>query len=97
MSTPESDIEEFLVKKLQDLKSVYRPDIRDRAKLEANFREKFEAVNRVKLTDGEFERLFNEIITQDAYEAAQILRNRQAFNRDDGTPLNYTLVDINDW
>ena len=97
MSTPESDIEEFLVTKLQDLKYVYRPDIRDRAKLEANFREKFEALNRVKLTDGEFERLLDEIVTPDVYQAAQTLRNREAFTRDDGTPLNYTLVNINDW
>ncbi len=97
MSTPESEIEEFLVAKLQELKYIYRPGIRDRAKLEANFREKFEALNHVKLTDGEFERLLDEIVTQDVYKAAQILRNRQAFTRDDGTPLNYTLVDIEDW
>ena len=97
MSKPESEIEEFLVEKLQDLKYVYRPDIRKRAKLEANFREKFEALNRVKLTDGEFERLLDEIVRQDVYKAAQILRNRQAFTRDDGTPLNFTLVDIEDW
>ncbi|MCY3555432.1 MAG: type I restriction endonuclease subunit R [Gemmatimonadetes bacterium] len=97
MNTPESEIEEFLVEKLQDLKYVYRPDIRKRAKLEANFREKFEALNRVKLTDGEFERLLDEIVAPDVYKAAQILRNRQAFTRDDGTPLNYTLVDIEDW
>ena len=97
MNKPESEIEEFLVAKLQELKYIYRPDIRKRAKLEANFREKFEALNRVKLTDGEFERLLDEIVTQDVFKAAQILRNWQAFTRDDGTPLNYTLVDIEDW
>ena len=97
MSTPERDLEESLIAKLQDLKYVYSPDIRDRAKLEANFREKFEALNRVKLTDGEFERLLDEIVTPDVYQAAQTLRNREAFTRDDGTPLNYTLVNINDW
>ena len=31
------------------------------------------------------------------YEAARFLRNREAFVRDDGTPLNYTLVNIKDW
>jgi type I restriction enzyme, R subunit len=31
------------------------------------------------------------------YEAARSLRNREAFVRDDGTPLNYTLVNIKDW
>ena len=97
MITPERDLEKALVTKLQDLKYVYRDDIRDRAALETNFREKFEALNRVKLTDGEFERLLDEIVTPDIYQAAQTLRNREAFTRDDGTPLNYTLVNIKDW
>ena len=97
MITPERDLEESLVTKLRDLKYAYRPDIRDRATLEANFREKFEALNRVTLTDGEFQRLLDEIVTPDVYEAARSLRNREAFIRDDGTPLNYTLVTIKDW
>ena len=97
MITPERDLEESLVRKVQDLKYEYRPDIRDRAALEANFREKFEALNRVTLTDGEFQRLLDEIVTPDVYVAARSLRNRQAFIRDDGTPLNYTLVNIKDW
>ena len=97
MSTHERDVEKCLVTKLQDLKYEYRPDIRDRAKLEANFREKFQALNRVTLTDGEFQRLLDEIVTPDVYKAAQSLRNREAFTRDDGTPLNYTLVNIKDW
>lgn len=97
ISTPERELEKFLVQKLQDLKYEYRPDIRDREKLEANFREKFEALNRVTLTDGEFQRLLDEIITSDVFKAARSLRNREAFIRDDGTPLNYTLVNIKDW
>ena len=97
MITPERDLEEHLVTKLKDLKYEYRPDIRDRATLEANFRERFEALNRVTLTDGEFQRLLDEIVTPDVYEAARSLRNREAFIRADGTPLNYTLVNINDW
>ncbi len=97
MTTPERDLEEALVAKLRDLKYEYRPDIRDRATLEANFREKFEALNRVTLTDGEFQRLLDEIVTPDVYKAARTLRNREAFIRDDGTPLNYTLVNIKDW
>ena len=32
----------------------YRPKITDRATQEQNFREKFEALNRVRLTEGEF-------------------------------------------
>ena len=95
--TPESDLEESLIRKLQDLKYEYRQDIGDRAALEANFREKFDALNRVTLTDGEFRRLLAGIVTPDVHEAARSLRNREAFIRDDGTPLNYTLVNIKDW
>ena len=97
MTTPEQDIEVALVNKLRGLKYEYRPDIRDRASLEANFREKFEALNRVRLTDGELRRLLDEIVTEDVYEAARSLRNMETFVRDDGTPLNYTLVNIRDW
>lgn len=86
-----------LVAKLKELKYEYRPDIRDRATLEANFRSKFESLNRVKLTDGEFQRLHDEIVTPDVFTAARTLRERNSFTRDDGTPLNYTLVNIKDW
>lgn len=50
----EEQIEYGFIGKLQGLKYEYRPDIRDRAALERNFREKFEALNRVHLSDGEF-------------------------------------------
>ncbi len=93
----EGDLETALIETLRSLKYTYRPDIRDRASLEANFRERFEALNRVNLTDGEFRRLLDEIVTPDVYEAARSIRNREAFVRDDGTPLNYTLVNIKDW
>ena len=97
MATSESQIELELIAKLSDLKYTYRRDIRDRASLEANFRAKFEALNRVRLTDSEFQRLLDGITTQDVFAAAQTLRGITAFERDDGTPLNYTLVNIKDW
>jgi type I restriction enzyme R subunit len=97
MTTTESQIELDLLAKLGDLKYTYRPDIRDRAALEANFREKFEALNRVRLTDGEFQRLLEEVITPDVFTAAKTLRGINSFTRDDGAPLNYTLVNIEDW
>lgn len=97
MSKAERDLEDDLVAKLRDLKYEYRPDIRDRAKLEENFRRKFEQLNRVTLTDGEFQRLLDEIVTPDVFTAARTLRERNNFTRDDGTPLNYTLVNIKDW
>jgi type I restriction enzyme R subunit len=97
MHVKESTIEQELIAKLGELKYALRPDIRDRAALELNFREKFEELNRVSLTNAEFKRLVEEIVTPDVFTAAQTLRNRNAFMRDDGTPLNYTLVNINDW
>jgi len=71
MTTTEQQIELDLIAKLGDLKYTYRPDIRDRTTLEANFRAKFEALNRVHLTDSEFQRLLDGIITPDVYGAAQ--------------------------
>lgn len=97
MTILESGLEKSLVTKLQDLKYEYRPDIRDRATLEQNFREKFEALNRVSLTEAEFTRLLDEIVTPDVFNAARTLRERNSFTRDDGTPLNYTLINIKDW
>ena len=97
MSSLEAQLEAQFIEKLRSLKYEYRQDIRDRAALENNFREKFEALNRVRLTDGEFARLLDEIITPDVFTAAKTLRQINAFTRDDGTPLNYTLVNIRDW
>ena len=93
----EEHIEYGFIGKLQGLKYEYRTDIRDRASLERNFREKFEALNRVHLSDGEFARLLDEIVTPDVFAAARTLRSINAFTREDGTPLNYTLVNIKDW
>jgi type I restriction enzyme, R subunit len=97
MTIPESKLEETLIAKLSDLKYVFRRDIRDRAALEANFRNHFQALNRVRLTDGEFKRLLDQITTPDVFTAATLLREINSFIRDDGTPLNYTLVNIKDW
>lgn len=97
MHVKESTIEQELIAKLGELKYTLRPDIRDRAVLEQNFRQHFQALNRVILTDAEFTRLLEEIVTPDVFAAAHTLRHRNAFTRDDGTPLNYTLVNINDW
>src|SRR5437868_13244942 len=97
MTSSERHFEEQIVQKLSDLKFHSRADIRDRAALELNFREKFQALNHVKLTDGEFQRLLDEIVTPDVFTAAKTLRGINSFTRDDGTPLNYTLVNIKDW
>jgi type I restriction enzyme, R subunit len=93
----EDTIEYGFIGTLQGLKYDYRQDITDRATLERNFREKFEALNRVHLTDAEFARLLEEIVTDDVFTAAKRLREINAFTRDDGTPLNYSLVNLKDW
>lgn len=67
MTTTENQIERDLISKLEDLKYTYRPDIRDRAALEHNFRKHFEALNRVQLTDSEFARLLDSIVTPDVF------------------------------
>lgn len=93
----EYQIEENLIEQLKGLKYIHRPDIVDRKTLEQNFKAKFEELNRVNLTDNEFLRLREEIINSDVFAASKLLRERQYFQREDGTPLHYTLVNIKDW
>lgn len=97
MTTTENQIENDLIAKLEQLKYRHRPDIRDSDTLEKNFREKFQELNRVHLTDSEFSRLKEQIISSDVFTAAKHLRERNTFQRDDGTPLQYTLVNLKDW
>jgi type I restriction enzyme R subunit len=93
----EGDIEDDFIQTLVRLKYSHRPDIRDRAALEHNFRVKFQQLNAVTLSDSEFTRLLDQITSPDVYKSAETLRTRNSFERDDGTPLNFTLVNIKDW
>jgi len=93
----ENQIEENLIGQLTAQKYSHRPDIVDRKTLELNFKTKFEALNRVRLSENEFLRLREEIIKPDVFLASKLLRERQYFQREDGTPLHYTLVNIKDW
>lgn len=95
--TKENQIEENLIKQLTELKYIYRQDIVDRTTLEKNFKAKFELLNRVRLSESEFLRLREEIISPDIFAASKMLRERQYFQREDGTSLHYTLVNIKDW
>lgn len=99
MSSPvnEPQIEYGFIGKLTDLKYTYRSDIRNRSALEQNFRKKFETLNQVNLSDSEFNRLRDEIINPDVFQASKTLRQKNTFTREDGTPLHYTLVNIKDW
>lgn len=93
----EQEIEQYLIEKLNDLKYTYRPDICDRVTLEQNFRQHFEELNRVHLSDNEFSRLLEQVVTSDVFAAARHLRECNSFERDDATPLYYTLVNVKDW
>ena len=93
----EHDIEQQLIRKLTDgLKYTYR-DIHDLASLEANFRAHFEELNKVHLSDAEFSRLLDKIVSSDVYEASCTLRDRHTLERDDGTQLSFTLVNTREW
>jgi type I restriction enzyme, R subunit len=92
-----NQIEENLIEQLKGLKYTHCPDIIDRKTLELNFKAKFEELNRVRLSDNEFLRLRDEIIQPDVFKASKLLRERQYFQREDGTPLHYTLVNNKDW
>ena len=93
----EAQIEYGFIGELTRLKYTYRADIRDQAALEANFRQKFEELNRVRLSEAEFRRLLADIVNPDVFVASKTLRGRTTFVREDGTPLNYTLVNIREW
>lgn len=93
----EKQIEDNFIETLKDLKYTYRSDIRNREALEKNFREKFEALNQVRLSDSEFSRFLDSITSSDVFSCAKLLRDRNTFEREDGTPLHYTLVNIKDW
>ena len=93
----ENQIEENLIEHLKGLKYTHRPDIVDRKTLEQNFKTKFEALNRVRLSDNEFLRLREEIIQPDVFKASKLLRERQYFQREDGAHLHYTMVNNKDW
>ncbi|GAB4324837.1 MAG: hypothetical protein Kow0059_20630 [Candidatus Sumerlaeia bacterium] len=96
-ATKEQEIETQLIEKLQALGYAYRQDIHDRETLERNFRQKFEALNKVKLTDSEFHRLIQQIISPDVFACSERLRQRNTFEREDGTPLHYQLVNLKEW
>ena len=97
MVNKESHIETSFIDKLKELKYTYREDIKDKFSLEENFRQHFQRLNKVNLSDAEFERLKSSLITSDVFAAAKKLREINTFKRDDDTPLQYTIVNTTDW
>ena len=97
MIQSEAQLEQQFLDKLQELKYVYRSDIRDLDALEKNFRQKFERLNFVSLSDDEFRKLLQENVTSDVFTASKRLREKQTFTRNDGTTFDYSLVNLRDW
>lgn len=97
MIQSEAQLEQQFIEKLQELKYTYRSDIHDLDALERNFREKFERLNFVSLSDDEFRKLLQENITADVFTASKHLREKQTFVRNDGTTFDYSLVNLRDW
>lgn len=97
MIQSEAQLEQQFLDKLQELKYTYRSDIRDLAALEKNFRQKFERLNFVSLSDDEFRKLIQENVTSDVFTASKHLREKQTFTRNDGTTFDYSLVNLRDW
>ena len=97
MIQSEAQLEQQFIEKLQELKYTYRSDIRTLDALERNFREKFERLNFVSLSDDEFRKLLQENITSDVFTASKHLREKQTFVRNDGTTFDYSLVNLRDW
>lgn len=96
MTSSENNLEDALIEKLLELKYTNK-NITDLDSLNANFREQFNELNQVQLTDNEFQRLLEENISADVFACAHRLREQHVFDREDGTPLYYTLVNTKDW
>jgi type I restriction enzyme R subunit len=86
MTSSERQLEEELISKLIELKYIYREDIRDRGSLEANFREKFQPLNRVKLktTQDLFQQSLHEYTITHAIEDRNVLRFHVDYYKPDG-------------
>lgn len=97
MIQSEAQLEEQFLEKLQEMKYTYRSDIRNLDALESNFRQKFERLNFVSLSDDEFRKLLQENVTADVFTASKRLREKQTFTRNDGTTFDYSLVNLRDW
>ena len=97
MIQSEAQLEQQFIEKLKELKYTYRSDIHTLDALERNFREKFERLNFVSLSDDEFRKLLQENITSDVFTASKHLREKQTFTRNDGTTFDYSLVNLRDW
>ncbi|MED1745748.1 type I restriction endonuclease subunit R [Brevibacillus borstelensis] len=79
-----------------------RVTINDYATLIDNFRKQLNRFNEKKLnghplTDAEFSRFLIQIDGKSIFDSAKILRDKQVFQRDDGTEVYIELMNTRDW
>lgn len=96
-NTREAEIETQFIDQLVKQGYIYRDDIKDRYDLEENFRNHFNKLNRVNLSNKEFANLKASIIKDDIFDVSKILRAENYMEREDGIPLFYSLVNKKDW
>lgn len=97
----EYDLEENVVKQLQDL-GYERVSLRNEAQLKENFRRILNERNADKLegtpiSDSEFKRIMIDISDKSVFESAQILRDKYVLERDDETKVYLSLMNIKKW
>lgn len=93
----EEQLENDFIQELVNQGYTYRDDIKDRHSLERNFRKHFEKRNYCNLSDNEFARLKEQLIISDIFEASKFLREKNTFQRDDDTPLDFELLNTKNW
>lgn len=97
----EYDLEENVVKQLQDL-GYERVLFRNETQLKENFRRILNERNADKLegtpiSDSEFKRIMIDISDKSVFESAQILRDKYVLERDDETKVYLSLMNIKKW
>jgi len=97
MSSLEHQLVDELLEKFRGRKYEHWTDFGDRAVLKANFWEKLEALNQVRLTEKQREHLLDEIVIPNVFAAGKTVRGTNSFIRDDGPSSNFVLIDTVDW
>lgn len=97
----EAQLEKNLIEQL--VRQGYeRVTINDYDSLLENFRQQVNRFNEKKLngqplTDAEFSRFLTQVDGKSIFDSAKILRDKQVFQRDDGTEVYLELMNTRDW
>ncbi|MDC3424555.1 type I restriction endonuclease subunit R [Aquibacillus sp. 3ASR75-11] len=97
----EAQLEKHMIEQL--VRQQYeRVTINDEDALIQNFREQLNRFNKKKLedyplTDEEFSRFLTQVSGKSIFETAKLLRDKQVFQRDDGTEVYLELFNTREW